>query len=104
MVMVESILEGRKRMRIIVVDRDYPGLECVGEGDMDFFRDMLMVFTEKDIVEEYFVNVSDETWEVFNEQDAKRVFTKVEELEKYFNWDTYIFVYKNGRVKWCQPL
>ncbi len=91
-------------MYIVVIDKMWEGLECIKEGDIELYYDMITVLSDKDIVEEYFVNVSDETWNAFKDPYAKRVFVNESELEKYLKAATYVFVYKNGTVKLCLPI
>ena len=91
-------------MYIVVIDKTWERLECIREGDIELYYDMIAVLSDKDIVEEYFVNVSDETWNAFKDPDAKRVFVNESELEKYLKAATYVFVYKNRTVKLCLPI
>jgi len=87
---------------VVVVDKLWKGLECFKEGDIELYDDMITVLSDKDIVEEYFVNVSDETWSTFKDSFAKRVFVNELELEKYLKASIYVFVYENRTVKLCQ--
>jgi len=91
-------------MYIVVIDKTWEGLECIKEGDIELYYDIVTVLSDKDIVEEYFVNVSDETWNAFKDPYAKRVFINESELEKYLKAATYVFVYKNRTVKLCLPI
>jgi hypothetical protein len=91
-------------MYIVVIDKLREGLECIKEGDIELYYDIVTVLSDKDIIEEYFVNVSDETWNTFKDPYAKRVFVNELELEKYLKAATYIFVYKNRTVKLCLPI
>jgi hypothetical protein len=91
-------------MYVVVIDKTWEGLECIKEGDIELYDDIVTVLTDQDIVEEYFVNVSDETWNAFKDPDAKRVFVNESELEKYLRGATYVFVYENGAVKLCLPI
>jgi len=86
---------------VVVIDKLREGLECIKEGDIELYDDIVTVLSDKDIIEEYFVNVSDETWNTFKDPYAKRVFVNESELEKYLKAATYVFVYKNGTVKLC---
>lgn len=88
-------------MYVVVIDKLREGLECIKEGDIELYDDIVTVLSDKDIIEEYFVNVSDETWNTFKDPYAKRVFVNESELEKYLKAATYVFVYKNGTVKLC---
>ena len=88
-------------MYVVVIDKLWEGLECFKEGDIELYDDIVTVLSDKDIVEEYFVNVTDETWNTFKDPYAKRVFANESELEKYLKAATYVFVYKNGTVKLC---
>jgi len=89
---------------VVVIDKTWEGLECFKEGDIELYDDIVTVLSDKDIIEEYFVNVSDETWYTFNDSFAKRVFVDESELEKYLKAATYVFVYKNRTVKLCLPI
>jgi len=91
-------------MYIIVIDKTREGLECIKEGDIELYYDMIAVLSDKDIVEEYFVNVSDETWNTFKDPYAKRVFVNEIELEIFLKAATYVFVYNNRTVKSCLPI
>jgi len=82
----------------------WEGLECFKEGNIELYDDMISVLSDCDIIEEYFVNVSDETWNVFKDPYAKRVFLNESELEKYLRTAVYVFVYKNKTVKLCLPI
>jgi hypothetical protein len=90
-------------MYVVVIDKLQEELECIKEGDIELYYDIVTVLTDKDIIEEYFVNVTDETWNAFKDPDAKRVFVNESELEKYLKGATYVFVYKNRTVKLCLP-
>jgi hypothetical protein len=59
---------------VVVIDKLWEGLECFKEGDIELYYDIVTVLSDKDIIEEYFVNVSDETWNTFKDPYAKRVF------------------------------
>ena len=91
-------------MYIIVIDKTWEGLECIKEGDIELYYDMIAVLSDKDVVEEYFVNVSDETWNTFKDPYAKRVFVNELELEKFLKAATYVFVYNNRTIKLCLPI
>ena len=91
-------------MRVVVIDKMWEGLECFEEGNIDLYNDMISVLSDCDIVEEYFVNVSDETWNAFKDPYGKRVFVNESELEKYLRRASYVFVYENGTVKLCSPI
>ena len=82
----------------------WEGLECIKEGDIELYYDIVTILSDKDIVEEYFLNVSDETWNTFKDPYAKRVFVNESELEKYLKAATYVFVYKNRTVRLCLPI
>jgi len=89
---------------VVVMDKTREKLECIKEGDIELYYDMITILSDKDIVEEYFVNVSEETWNTFKDTYAKRVFVNESELEKYLKTSAYVFVYKNGIVKLCLPI
>jgi len=91
-------------LRVVVIDKMWEGLECFKEGNIDLYDDMISVLSDCDIVEEYFVNVSDETWNAFKDPYGKRVFVNESELEKYLKRASYVFVYENGTVKLCSPI
>ena len=61
-------------MYIVVIDKTWERLECIREGDIELYYDIVTILSDKDIVEEYFLNVSDETWNTFKDPYAKRVF------------------------------
>jgi len=88
-------------MKVTVLDREIPGLECFDRGDDSLFGTWLSVFTDRDIVEVYFVNVSDETFKKFGNEGDKRVFVREGEVKKYINMSDYVFIYKNGKLKLC---
>jgi len=92
------------RIHVVVIDETREELECIKEGDIELYHDMITILSDKDIVEEYFVNVSDETWNTFKDTYARRVFVNESELEKYLKTATYVFVHKNGIVKLCLPI
>ena len=91
-------------MYIVVIDKTSERLECIKEGDIELYYDIVTILSDKDIVEEYFLNVSDETWNTFKDPYAKRVFVNESELEKYLKAATYVFVYKNRTVRLCLPI
>jgi len=89
---------------VIVVDKEVDNLECVKEGDIEFYYDMVTALSDNDIVREYFINVSDKTWNTFKDSYAKRIFVNKLGLKIYLSVATYIFVYKNRTVKLCFPM
>jgi len=88
-------------VKVIVLDKEISGLECFDEGDEDSFDEWMSVLTDRDIVEVYFVNVSDETFEKFKDEGNKRIFTNEDEIKKYVNMADYVFVFQDGRPKIC---
>ena len=45
-------------MHVVVMDKTREELDCIKEGDIELYYDMITILADKDIVEEYFVNVS----------------------------------------------
>ncbi len=81
-------------MHIVVIDETREELECIKEGNIELYYDMITILSDKDIVEEYFVNVSDETWNTFKDTYSRRVFVNESELEKYLKTSAYVFAIK----------
>jgi len=94
-------------MIVIVLDKDREDLECYQEGDASLFEDNLSVFSDCNIVETYFINVSDNTWEKLADDDSVRLDLSEDEIRKYLNKTGYgmgyVFIYKDGKVKKCVP-
>jgi len=94
-------------MIVIVLDKDREDLECYQEGDIELFKDTLSVISDCDIVETYFINVRDETWERLADDDSIRLNLNEEEVIKYLDKTRYgmgyVFVYEKGKVKKCLP-
>ena len=88
-------------MKVTVLDKEIRGLECFDEGNEDLFDEWMSVLTDNDIVEVYFVNVSDETFKKFEDEGYKRVFVSEDEVKKYVGTSTYVFVFQDGRLKLC---
>jgi hypothetical protein len=65
------------------------------------------VISDCDIVETYFINVRDETWERLADDDSIRLNLNEEEVIKYLDKTRYgmgyVFVYEKGKVKKCLP-
>jgi hypothetical protein len=94
-------------MIVIVLDKDVKNLECYQEGDASLFEDNLSVFSDCNIVETYFINVSDNTWEKLADDDSVRMNLSEEKVRKYLDKTRYgmgyVFIYKDGKVKKCLP-
>jgi len=94
-------------MIVIVLDKSRKDLECFEEGDISLFEDTLSVLWDNNIVEIYFINVSDETWRRLADNSSVRLNLSEEELKNWLNKIRYgmgyIFVYENGKVKKCLP-
>jgi len=92
-------------MIVIVLDKDRNDLECYQEGDISLFWDTLSVLSDCNIVELYFINVEDETWNRLKEWDSIRLNLSKEEVREYLDKTRYgmgyVFVYRNGKVKKC---
>jgi len=92
-------------MIIIVLDEDRKDLECYQEGDTSLFWDTLSILSDYEIVETYFINTNDETWNRLNDYDSVRLNLSEEEVKKYLEKTRYgmgyIFIYQNGKVKKC---
>ena len=94
-------------MLVIVLDKDREELECYEEGNVDLFEDTLSVLWDNDIVETYFVNVSDKTWKRLADDSSVRLKLSEEELRRCLDKTRYgmgyVFVYRNGKIKKCMP-
>ena len=95
-------------MIVIVLDKDRKDLECYEEGDVSILEDTLSVLWDNDVVETYFINVSDETWKRLSDDSSIRLNLNEKELTGYLDKTRYgmghVFVYKDGKVKKCIPL
>ena len=58
-------------------------------------------WTDFDIVDIYFVNVSDETFKKFSDEGDIRVNVDEKELQEYIKSFDYILVYANKKLKLC---
>jgi hypothetical protein len=94
-------------MIVIVLDKDRDDLECYEKGDVSLFKDTLSVISDCDIVETYFINVRDETWERLADDNSIRLNLNEEEVRDYLDKTRYgmgyVFVYEKGKVKKCVP-
>jgi len=94
-------------MIIIVLDEDRKDLECVKEGDVSLFWDTLSVLSDYDVVELYFINVNDETWNKLKDYDSVKLNLNEEEVREFLDKTRYgmgyVFVYRNGKIKKCLP-
>ena len=94
-------------MIVIVLDKDRNDLECFEEGDAGLLEDTLSVLWDNDVVETYFVNVSDETWKRLADDSSIRLKLSEKELKDFLNKIRYgmgyVFVYRNGKIKKCMP-
>ena len=88
-------------MKVAVMDKDVPGLECIDRSNERFYDELMSVWSDCDIVEIYFVNVSDEMFEKFAEEGDKRVVVNESELKKYLESFDFILVYTNKKLKLC---
>jgi len=94
-------------MIVIVLDKDRKDLECYQEGDISLFWDTLLILSDCNVVETYFINTNDETWKKLADSDSIRLNLSEEEVIKYFDKTRYgmgyVFVYEDGKVKKCLP-
>jgi hypothetical protein len=88
-------------MKVAVMDKEVQGLECIERGDKRFFDELMSVWTDCDIVEIYFVNVSDETFKKFAEDGDIRVSVDENELKNYLKTFDYVLVYANKKLRLC---
>ena len=88
-------------MKVAVMDKDIQGMECIDRSNERFYDELMSVWTDCDVVEIYFVNVSDETFKKFAEEGDKRVNVSEGELKKYLESFDYILVYSNKKLKLC---
>jgi len=95
-------------MIVIILDKNMDDLECYQEGDISLFWDTLSVLWDYDLVETYFINVKDETWNKLKDYDSVKLNLSEEGVRKYLDKIRYgmgyVFVYKDGKVKKCLPL
>jgi len=94
-------------MIVIIIDKNREDLECYEEGDISLFWDTLLVLSDCDVVETYFINTDDETWNMLKEWDSLRLNLSEEEIKRYLDKVRYgmgyVFLYRNGKVKKCLP-
>ena len=88
-------------MKVAVMDKDVPGLECIDRSNERFYDELMSIWTDCDVVKIYFVNVSDETFKKFAEEGDKRVNVNEDVLKKYLESFDYILVYSNKKLKLC---
>jgi len=88
-------------MKVAVMDKEVQGLECIERSNEHFYDELMSIWTDCDVVEIYFVNVSDETFEKFAEEGDKRVNVDEGELKKYLESFDFILVYSNKKLKLC---
>ncbi len=88
-------------MKVAVMDKDVPGLECIERGDESLYDELMSIWTDCDIVEIHFINVSDETFRKFAEEGDKRVSVDEDKLKKYLGSFDYVLVYTNKKLKLC---
>ena len=88
-------------MNVAVMDKEVQGMECIDRGNERFYDELMSVWTDCDVVEIYFVNVSDETFKKFAEEGDKRVNVDEGELKKYLGSFDFILVYSNKKLKLC---
>jgi len=94
-------------MIVIVLDKNREDLGCFEEGDVSLFDDTLSILSDCGIVETYFINVDDETWQTLAGDDSVRLNLSEEEVKQYLEKTRYgmgyVFIYENGKVKKCLP-
>ena len=88
-------------MKVAVMDKEVPGLECIDRSNERFYDELMSIWTDCDIVDVYFVNVSDETFKKFGEEGDKRVTVDEKELQEYLKTFDYVIVYANKKLKLC---
>jgi len=88
-------------MKVAVMDKEIQGMECIDRGNEHFYDELMSIWTDCDIVEIYFVNVSDETFKKFAEEGDKRVNVNESELKKYLESFDFILVFSGKRLKLC---
>jgi len=88
-------------MKVAVMDKDVPGLECIDRSNERFYDELMSIWTDCDIVEIYFVNVSDETFKKFSDEGDIRVSVDEDKLKDYIKSFDYILVYTNKKLKLC---
>jgi len=89
---------------VIIIDKEIESLECLKEGNRDLYDDIVTILSDYEIVNEFAVNISDETWRKIRDDSIKRLFLNENEFKHYLKNANYIFVYKNGRYKLCLPI
>ncbi len=88
-------------MAIVIIDKEIENLECFEEGDRSLYDDILAVLSDCEIVEEFAINVDNQTWNEIKDDFIKRLTLNENELENYLKKSNYIFLYKNGKYKLC---
>jgi len=88
-------------MKVAVMDKEIQGMECIERSDQRFYDELMSIWTDCDIVEIYFVNVSDEFFKKFSDEGDIRVNVNESELKKYLESFDYILVYSNKKLKLC---
>ena len=88
-------------MKVAVMDKEIQGLECIDRSNERFYDELMSIWTDCDIVEIYFVNVSDETFKKFSDEGDIRVSVDENELKEYLKSFDYILVYANKKLKLC---
>ncbi len=88
---------------VVIIDKEIENLECIKEGDRSLYDDFITILSDYEIVNEYAVNVSDETWKKIRDDSIKRLFLDKNEFKYYLKNANYIFVYKDGKYKLCLP-
>ncbi|ARQ96496.1 hypothetical protein [Sulfolobus islandicus rod-shaped virus 10] len=97
---------------VVIIDKEVENLECIKEGGRDLYDDFIGVLSDYEIVNEYAVNVSDETWGKIRDDSIKRLFldesdeqsSSQNEFKYYLKNANYVFVYKDGKYKLCLPI
>ncbi len=88
-------------MKVAVLDKEIQGLECIERGDESLYDELMSIWADCDIVDIYFVNVSDETFKKFAEEGDRRVSVDEDKLKKYLESFDYVLVYTNKKLKLC---
>jgi len=86
---------------VVIIDKEVENLECLKEGDRYLYDDFITILSDYEIINEFAVNISDETWKKIRDDSIKRLFLDENEFKYYLKNAGYIFVYKDGKYKLC---
>ncbi len=86
---------------VIIIDKEIENIECIKEGNIDLYDDIISVMTDCEVVNELAVNVNDKTWNEIKDDYIKRLTLNEDEFKRYIENANYIIVYKNGKYKLC---